>query len=78
MNKILTYISGGHFTGNTDFAIHIPSEDQKMLLKFNQNELKKIIEGEVGGNWGTLLVSRRGVQCLGSQKNKSKCKIICC
>jgi hypothetical protein len=64
-------------TFNGEFAIHLFSEDQKILLKIQREEMKKFINGAVGGSWGTIVALKKGVGCFGSTKGKARCGALC-
>ena len=44
------------------FAVYLPSEDQKILTKFDfyKNEYERYINGIIGGVWGNVKLKRNG------------------
>ena len=54
MNKVTTYIKNGTFFGNIGYAVHIPTAEEKILLKFKFDDFKKSVNGNIGGSWGTV------------------------
>jgi hypothetical protein len=53
-NKVIVHVSNSQFWDNTSYAIYVPEDSQKFLLRISRNEVKKLIKGDIGGPWGSM------------------------
>ncbi len=63
---------------NGNFAVHMQSEDQKILVKIDMDDFNKQITGSIGGTWGIIKPKKRNTGCCGpagSKETNSRCGI---
>jgi hypothetical protein len=66
MSKVNVMLEESLFYSNIRYAIHLPNRDQRILLKAKYKDHKRLINGKIGGDWGTVSLLRpTGVGCCG-------------